>query len=497
MDREDLELCWQPHATSKIEHEDDLLTISSLGFRGEALASIAACSRLEVISKTAYEKTAYRLTVENGKKKTLAPSRGKEGTIVEVKDLFYSLPARRRFLKTTRSETSQCRTVFFEKVLPFPDVAFRFITDGDVKSVLPSTAEASLLERVAAVHASAVSGEHLFEQAFGNSGDDYTITVIGARPEITRHDRKLIQIYANRRRVFDYSLIQAVEYGFSHHIAGSSFPICFVFISLPPDRIDFNIHPAKKEARFKDAQKVHHDIGVTIKQALTRYNVTVTGGGQSVHSARASLFSEKGEYGSASVTPVRPGPPSPSPPPISTVSENFIYHGQIFDLFLLAEYGETFYIIDQHAAHERIIYEKLISKQTESNHLLIPIPFSVNEYENGILELTTYRLKTGGIAVSKVKGNQWEVTALPPSAPKQDIVTMIKHALIEPDKLETTLYADISCKAAVKDGEVVAPDFARHLIHDVFSLENSRCPHGRPVWYAVTKEELFYFVGRC
>lgn len=516
MDKEDLELCWQPHATSKIEHEDDLLEIFSLGFRGEALSSVAACSRLEIISKTSSEGSAYRLAVENGKKKTLSPSQGKKGTIVDVKDLFYSLPARKRFLKSTRAETSQCRTVFFEKVLPFPDVTFRFSSDGDVKTVLPAASETGFLERIAAVHASKLSKEHLFEHSSGNGGEDYTITIVGARPEITRHDRKLIQIYANRRRVFDYSLIQAVEYGFSQYIAGGSFPICFVFITLPPDRIDFNIHPAKKEARFKDAQKVHHDIGITIKQALTRYNLSAAGSErsmQSFQSYQSSLFSGKGEYGSKTGGTERSGPffrpdtrtpPVPSAAPLSAAplatgegsEEPFVYHGQIFNLFLLAEYGETFYIIDQHAAHERIIYEKLISKQSESNPLLIPIPFTVNEYENEILELSARKLKSAGIAVSKVKGNQWEITALPPYVPKQDLVKMIKHALVEPEKLETVLYADISCKAAVKDGEVVAPDFAGQLIHDVFSLENSRCPHGRPAWYAVTREELFYFVGR-
>lgn len=262
MEREDLELCFLPHATSKISEVEDLDRITSLGFRGEALSSIAACSRLRITSAVA-EGEAFTIEVDNGKLLSLQPSKGRKGTVVEASDLFYSIPARKRFLKSDQAELSACRKLFAEKALAFPEISFRLFSEGELKLFLPAS---SLIDRVTAsypgqVHASMI---HTIQGA----GEGFHFTALGSGLSLYRKDRRYIHIYVNKRKIDEFSLVQAVSYGYGEYLPGGTFPVCFLFLEVDPERVDFNIHPAKKEVRFRGLKEIHHQVSSGIRDFL-------------------------------------------------------------------------------------------------------------------------------------------------------------------------------------------------------------------------------------
>ena len=262
MDEADLDMCWLPHATSKIASAEDLERVSTLGFRGEALASLAACSRLEILSSRDAE--SRRLVIHGGKKLELAPHGGAPGTTVSVKDLFFNMPARRRFLKSPRAESGLCRRVFLEKAAAHPHLAFRLVVDGVLKTFLPPGTHR---DRIAAAWPRLGSRDAWWESS--GRGDGFRITVVHARPELSRRDRKSLQVYANRRRIDEFALVQAMQYAYDAWMPGGAFPAAFAFVEIDPALVDFNIHPAKKEARFRDLPAIRHRLIELIKDRIT------------------------------------------------------------------------------------------------------------------------------------------------------------------------------------------------------------------------------------
>jgi DNA mismatch repair protein MutL len=264
MSREDLELATLRHATSKIEQEDDLAKVMTLGFRGEALASIAACARLTLTSLAAGGGSAYRLSIEGGRRLALEPATGVPGTTVDVAQLFFNLPARKRFLKSVAAESLGCRQAFLEKALPHPSVGFRLFVDGELRLFLPAQ---GARERVAA--AVGLDLQHL-HAAEGKTTGARALVVAG-RPELARRDRKFLHLYVNRRRIADYSLLQAAEYAFSQYVPGGSHPVAFLFLEVDPALVDFNIHPAKKEARFRNLAELRQLVIGTLRGLLADF----------------------------------------------------------------------------------------------------------------------------------------------------------------------------------------------------------------------------------
>ncbi|MDC7240500.1 MAG: DNA mismatch repair endonuclease MutL, partial [Spirochaetales bacterium] len=265
MSMDDLKLCCLPHATSKIETEDDLMTIKSLGFRGEALSSIAASSRLEIISTKDGE--TGKLSIQDGRLTDPVPWRGDRGTIVDARDLFYSIPARRKFLKRPATEGTQCRNTFLEKALPFPDIHFQLSVNGKVRDVLPPS---SLKDRVVAAYSSACPAGMMEERKTLIDGAE--ITIVAGRPEWNRSDRRYMHVYANNRRIDEYAFVQAMQYGYDEILPGGVFPVCFTFLQVDPALVDFNIHPAKREARFRNKGALHHELVALIKDFLREFS---------------------------------------------------------------------------------------------------------------------------------------------------------------------------------------------------------------------------------
>ena len=548
MDREDLELCWKSHATSKISSVEDLDHLMSLGFRGEALSSIAACSRLTITTRTAVEPTAYRLKVESGKLVSLDEAPGEAGTVVEVADLFYSLPARRKFLKTPSAETAMCRSLLVEKSLAFPHIAFRLFSGGSMKVYLPGVE--TLDERIASAHPSVVTPELIHRTE--TRSERYSITVVMGGPSLYRKDRRYIWTYVNNRKISEYALIQAVEYGFGDRIPGGYHPVAFVFISIDPELVDFNVHPAKREARFRNLPEIHHGLVVALKEYLQRFatsyrarpETTSDPGGELPlegspvsHAGSSSPFPgtpQPAPRGSSGVNAPRstgfpgapPQPPKPfpgqstsgpgfppsrrlpaevselrhelAPRPAPTEAEGIRYFGQVFDLFLIASVEERLFLIDQHAAHERILFERFRSNPGKPQNLLLPIRFEATNDEELLLKENAAFCSEVGIDIERLESGEWEVRSLPEGfhSLEEEIVAFVKQAKGTRRELEQELYARMSCRAAVKEGDSIDEVTAVELIKQAFALDHARCPHGRPIWYELSRTELYRLVGR-
>jgi DNA mismatch repair protein MutL len=209
MTGEELDLCWLPHATSKIRTVDDLNHVGTLGFRGEALSSVAACARMEIVSSTVQTGSAERLLIQGGRKVLREGTAGTKGTVIDVADLFYSIPARKKFLKRASAEGNQCRKTFLEKALPFPKVGFRFFQDGKMSLYLPPS---DLKKRVLSAY-TALGPDKLFTHLHDEE-EGFSLDIIAGGPEIHRRNRQQIHIFANNRRIDEYAFVQAAEYGY-------------------------------------------------------------------------------------------------------------------------------------------------------------------------------------------------------------------------------------------------------------------------------------------
>lgn len=542
MTRDDISLCWLSHATSKIRHEDDLSRITSLGFRGEALASIAAVSRLEIVSRASQEESGNLLVVHAGKQISLHPHAWQPGTRVRVQDLFYNLPARRKFLSSARAETGICKRIALEKAQAFPEIAFN-LSFGQQTIKLPAhkiAGDNAYLRRFLDISAEAYRPE--FFTSISGTGDGYTYTLLLGNPAIFRKDRKQIQIYVNRRRIYEYALQQAIEYGYQGFLPGGSYPVAFAFIDVDPSLVDFNIHPAKREARFRNLQFIHRSLSSSVQEFLIRETGfrTRTGGSypflppvqgaqapgtaQSAFDLRvepykaadslsaqqrtenyAAFHSDSRPYTSAAADR-QMAPPNAQLPAASGAGvagqfaaaqpRRFRYLGQLFSLFLVTELGERLLLIDMHAAHERLLFDELRANP-RSQELLIPM-----EIEEGIAgrqdaERIATQLSRLGFQAS-AEGAKLVVSSAPGimSTNESILRDFVRDQRGDFADIERKLYATLACRSAVKDGDSISVSMAEDLIARVLELENPRCPHGRPIWFELSRAELFERVGR-
>lgn len=524
LSKEDLEHCAKPHATSKIIHETDLLNLSTLGFRGEALASIAAVSRLDITSRRKEENHAWHLHAEVSRDYQLEPAILEKGTKVCSSGLFENFPARRLFLKRPASEGSLCRQTFIEKALPFPEIAFRLFMDNNQKIFFPPGQ--SLKERFT----SALSLENeisLFSELSvkdPSARPQWSMNIVIGDTSVTRADKKQIHVYVNNRKISEYSLIQAVEYGCEGYFPNALHPVCCVFIEINPSLVDFNIHPAKREARFKDIGPIHHALSSTLR-SFFRPNSPVmhyespkeqdffskesSFSPQTVPSNSSFSYSSLKikEYTHTAETSAYKSLPSEADSMKrfqtsgNTAADNqsFTYFGSYLSLFLLAEKNGKLYVIDQHAGHERVLFNKFIQNTGQKQDLLIPyiIKTSSND-EDSYLASISDELHKAGFAISQQKAGIWDIKSVNSQweGNEQDLEKDLLEKRIAPQDIIRSLAASHACRTAVKDGTILDRETAVKLISDIFKLEDPHCPHGRPVWTVITREELFTRVKR-
>jgi DNA mismatch repair protein MutL len=547
MSREDLALCWLTHATSKIRSLEDLNTAETLGFRGEALAAAAAVSRLEILSSMD-GREAWRLDVGpgEGNPPRLEPARRTRGTSVRALGLFDSIPARKRFLKREGSEGSLCRQIFIDKALAFPAISFRFSQDGLLKEFLPATN--SYKERFAAALPGSRDGAFLHE--IHCAGEGFSAAVVIGGPELYRNDRRQLFVFANGRRIQDFALLQAMEYGVQGWFPNGTHPAGAVYVEIEPRLADFNIHPAKREVRFADPGAIHHAITSALRDFARRFNLSRGGaafaagaeGGPeaAAYAAAPGLYPDGGFGGGQGNTyagrgaasggffPAPAGapameallerPPDFAPLPGRTAGGmeegaafpggaaaeagppvyGLRYAGRAFGLFILVEAGDKLYIIDQHAAHERILYDRFRSRPIPKQELLVPIPFSAeSDEEDRFLESRREDLGRLGIVINR-DGPGWSIEALPVDWRLGDAETVKEILSLREagENMAERWAATLCCHSAVRDGDYLDDGAALSLAIEALELPDPHCPHGRPVWTEISREALYRAVRR-
>jgi DNA mismatch repair protein MutL len=513
MDREDLELAALPHATSKIRDADDLLRARTLGFRGEALASIAAAAGLEILSMTESARSAYRMRARPGAAApTIEAAAGRRGTTVAVTDLFKDFPARRQFLKRPQSEAALCRQVFEDKAAAHPGLFFRFESGSARPVVLPPGDHASRI----ALLCPYIPREFLHAVKF--SGQGFEGTVVAAGPSFSRPDRRLLRAFVNRRRVQDWSLMQSLDYAFSGYLPGGLHPAAFLFLEIDPALADFNIHPAKKEVRLKDPETPRRAIVRAVQDflgALTRRDPAqalpdasielellevdgIEAGGAFVGGAGAAAPDRgDGRPSWADYDAVREraasgrGPALPRP----AIADGVRYVGRALGPFILFERGGELWFLDQHAAHERMLFDELSSRPPASQELLVPEAIECeDEDEDARIAEAARRLPAAGFRIER-DGDGWVVAAAPAPLARRAAEAVRELARGSGDPLRSAL-ALAACRAAVKDGDELDAAAAESLIAGALALPEPRCPHGRPIWTRITREQLYRLVRR-
>lgn len=496
MTREDLETCVLSHTTSKIREENDLLSLSTLGFRGEALSSIQAVSRLE-ITTTRDGRNAWKLS--DGK---ITPDRLSQGTIVQADALFENFPARKQFLKRASTEGSLCKNLFLEKALAWPMIEFRYIVDGTARLIL--TPASSLRER-ALDGLQPKEGAPFFYELSG-SGHGFSFSLVIGSPEVTRHDRRDIQIFVNGRKINEYSLIQAIEYGSEGYFPNGSHPFALLFVTIDSSLVDFNIHPAKREVRFKDSPAIHHEVSQTVRsffrqgavkvlaQSATgtenqlNWDLAVASPDRDTHpQTPASLYHQSVSY--TDTDTVKPSSPS----------YGFHYLGQILGTFLVVEHRDFLYLVDQHAAHERILYDGLVQEGGAIQELLVPYKIETSHSaEDLLLQNNLDELTRAGFHLENQGEGLWLATAVPArwTGSEADLAKDLLSPRSGLSALISRIYASIACRAACKDGDVLDRDTALTILTSAFALPEPVCPHGRPIWIQISRSELFHRIQR-
>ena len=550
MSREDMEIAATPHATSKISSEQDLLNLSTLGFRGEALSSIAAVSKLTIVSGE------YKLETSVTEKNKITQVTPFNGTTVQSENLFQNFPARRMFLKRSTTEGKMCFNTFIEKALPFCNIEFRFYQDVELKLNLPK--KDSIQKRFTAACDYGRQKDLFFTQKNHAQDNSWSFELIIGEPGIYRNDRKEISIFVNNRKISEYSLMQAIEYGCMGYFPNGTHPVAALFVTIDSKLVDFNIHPAKKEVRFKDINELHHSVSNTTasffknstikslkpeldasyyentfskelfqspvsqsdtdytgESGLSRYErlnaPTSTNSFKSIeeksyNSDLRSVFmnNSKATYAQklaemAYQEDEKTEPQTDSIPQNAVNSDSIKYFGTTLGVFLLVEKDNTLYLIDQHAAHERILYDSIMTTKAKSQKLLIPYQLeSQSTADDEYLESVKDQLEEKGFILKNNGNGSWQITEVHErwTGTERDLQTLLLDQKIAPDKILTYIAASTACKAAVKDGYYLDPETAKELAVKALSLPDPHCPHGRPVWTAITKEKMFELVKR-
>ena len=569
--REDVPTAFLRHATSKVRREEDLEAIGTLGFRGEALASIAAVSRVELLTCAAGETAGTRYTLEGGEDGHLEDTGCPQGTTIVVRDLFYNVPARMKFLKKDVSEANAVAGVVDRIALSHPEVSFRFIRDGREELLTPG--DSQLRSCIYAVLGKEFSDSLL--------PVDYTLGGVhvhgfASKPAASRANRTMQHFFINGRYVKTRTAMAALEQAYKGAIMVGKFPACVLHLDMPPETVDANVHPAKIEVRFINEKPVFDAVYHGLKSALAAGDVPK----QAVLPVRPAVGQPQAEqlhmeppaaprspaaHSDASLDkpPAQPAAPAPAvpsappaarprpvlrdgtdapyyaapsylniertsaqpaaapepppapppvreepaaPPPAEKASEPVTYVGEAFHTYVIAQMGESLYVIDKHAAHERLLYNQLkATPHNDAQMLLEPVsvPLGREEYAAVTAELET--LGAAGFEVEDFGGSTVLVRAVPLILSGCDAAAAIQEIAggfvsgkreLTMDKLDW-IYHSSACRAAVKAGDSSRPEELRQLAERVLQNDDIRyCPHGRPVCFELTRRELEKQFGR-
>jgi DNA mismatch repair protein MutL len=514
---DELELALTRHATSKLARAEDLFHISTLGFRGEALASIASVSRLTITSRVAEAVNGARVRVEGGRIIKKEPVGAPPGTLVRVEDLFYNVPARLKFLKSDTTERRAIDTLVTRYALAYPHLRLR-LTEGE-NIILQTTGDGDRRAILATLY-----GVETARQMLEVSSEENGLRLSGYTSPIslTRSNRKEITFFVNGRWVQDLSLSTALLQAYHTLLMVGRYPLAVLFLEMPAEEVDVNVHPAKAEVRFRDADGVFRFVQRAIRRALLAYTPvphiappTLWGESQKSEESHQigldwQIAAEAPAVPSASLPDDQTGAASPGPIPGEKRSIPLLrLIGQVGLTYLVAEGPDGLYLIDQHAAHERVLFERLMTQHARRNipsqALLTPAVVHFPPAHARLLEENLAILHSLGFAVESFGSNTFQVRAMPALFAGSDPTAALRALVEDFEEDETPLQAEIEarlaarvCKRlAIKGGQSLSEEEQRALLNDLEMCESPRtCPHGRPTMIHLSVETLERQFGR-
>jgi len=526
----DMPLALRRHATSKISNLHDLESVATMGFRGEALAAIAAVSELSITSRTAEQDHAMQLDARSGE---LRPAARNTGTTVEVKELFFSTPARRKFLKSTATELAHCLESLRRHALARPDVGFALWHDGKlVAQWRAHTHDNALDSRLGDVlgaefvnNSVAVDHVHSGMRVLGRAG----------LPDAARSRADHQFAYVNGRYVRDRVLGHAARSAYEDVLHGQRQPVYALYLSIDPARVDVNVHPTKIEVRFRDSREAHQAVQHALTQALS-----VSRAGQAMstssalasHTDRAQAISALQTFGKPAATDLQSGLPwqAPSqghavndlaqlwqPSVLHTQSPSVEFTrlpegnwplgkalAQLQGVYILAENAQGLVVVDMHAAHERIVYERLkiqlAEHQMQAQALLIPASFAATPEEIATVENHAATLSELGLAIEPLSAQSLVVRSVPASLAQGDAVALSRNVLAELaqhdahnvlQRARDDVLAAMACHGAVRANRLLTLQEMNALLRQMEVTERAdQCNHGRPTWRQLGMRDL-------
>jgi DNA mismatch repair protein MutL len=528
MDAGDLARAFESHTTSKIKTSKDLLGISTLGFRGEALASIASVAQVKAVSRQRDSSSANCIEIDCGSKSGISPCSADYGTTIQIRDIFYKLPARRKFLKTANTEMGHITEQFTHIALANNYLDMTLVHNG--RELCRLMENDGLRQRIAALFPTPSGGisENLIETESNEKG--LNIFALMGTPEISRTSGKFQYIFLNGRFIRDKFISHAIREAYRGLLEPNRFPVIFLFIRMPHEDYDVNVHPTKNEVRFYNSNFVHSQILGVLREKLLGTNLEISGKipsiqqqqkdmplsairkDQRITDAMAEFFKKHRPAQRQEHLHFRPGSSgtkseTSSRIPAYDASSEMEYDRkfiQIHDSFIVAQTDEGFILIDQHALHERIIYEDLCRRirnnKLQSQRLLMPESFELTEAQADILKNNSELLEKLGIELVPFAPKTMAIQSFPVILAKadpldfiQDLIDLLesKTADLDADRLLDEVLNMAACKAAIKAGQKLTSSEIEQLIADKATIDcSSRCPHGRPTTIEFSIKDL-------
>ena len=528
------------HATSKIHSVEDLLSVRSLGFRGEALSSIAAVSQVELITKTADRLDGYRYRIEGGKEIGLEPVGAPDGTTFLMRNLFYNTPARRKFLKSPQTEGSYIADLMERLALSRPDVSFRFLQQGQEK--LHSSGNHNVRDLIYQIY-----GRDAAASLLPVSGETSWLKLEGfiGKPVLSRGNRSFENYFINGRYIRSSLIGRAIEEAYKPYLMQHRYPFTVLHLTVAPELLDVNVHPSKMELRFRNQEEIYEWLKETLRRALeTRELIPEVSVPEAVPTAPKKPSAPPGmpeKPADPKPEPAKKPEPARSPEPFERVREAqqlretgtyearsplpkaeapeqmslfeekvftsqnrkaFRLIGQLFETYWLVEYQDTFLLIDQHAAHEKVLYEKTMAALKTKEHTCQsvnpPLILTLNPREELALKEHGSLFAAIGFEIEPFGGREYAVYGVPGnlfSLAKKELLMEMLENLAEEEQVASDLIlekiASLSCKAAVKGNQRLSHAEAEALIDQLLGLENPyNCPHGRPTMISMSRYEL-------
>jgi len=503
---EELPLAVERHATSKLAGEDDLWHISTLGFRGEALPSIGSVSKLEILSRARGAQAGCRLRVEAGKTGEPLAAGCSVGTMVEVRELFFNTPARRKFMKSPATELSRTCDVINHAALASPEVHFRLYNRGSLLCDYPGVELPDRLRQVLGRDIAAGMGQFAWTK-----GDLRLSGFLSKAPSSFSGTRYLIA-YVNRRFVRDRALTHAVLQGYETLLMKGRYPAAVLYLEMPFKDVDVNVHPAKHEVRFRRQSEIHDAVSAAVREGLRSEAkipaVTLSSAGLE---ASATVREPAGLYGAQawsgdaraqSIPLVRP--PEESPLASRGFFSSLEVLGQLLGCYLICSSSRGMAVIDQHAAHERVAFERmrrrLGSEEVERQNLLIPQVIELPAGEAALLEQRLELLDRAGFRVEKFGRNEYVIRTAPALLPAGDYREALHRMIAEVaeigaseslrEDLEDRL-ATIACHSVIRAHRNLEKAEMHALLADLDRVDfATQCPHGRPVLIELSEQQL-------